>query len=149
MWRNAFCDPSHETVASVAQQPPAAGRPLHLRCVRQDPVYEADAQASQGTAALPAPQQRRLRPLSQGLQDTEQPQQSQEHLPSAAKIELGRPGSLISRVQTTRLRTAAPAIDQPSRNSAPFERHLSISDLTQPRAFSIIFSTFMSIYIIE
>lgn len=52
-----------------------------MRRVRQDSLHEAHLKAAQRAAALSAPEQRGLRAVSQGVQDAQQPEQPQEHLP--------------------------------------------------------------------
>lgn len=53
-----------------------------MRRVRQDTLHEAHPKTAQRTAALSAPEQRGLRAVPQGVQDAQQPEQPQEHLPS-------------------------------------------------------------------
>lgn len=53
-----------------------------MRRVRQDSLHKAHPKAAQRAAALPAPEQRGLRALSQGVQNAQQPEQPQKHLSS-------------------------------------------------------------------
>lgn len=52
-----------------------------MRRVRQDPLYEAHPETAQRATTLSAPEQRGLRTVPQGVQDAQQPEQPQEHLP--------------------------------------------------------------------
>ena len=53
-----------------------------MRRLWEDTVDKIDAEATQRAATLSASEQRSLCSLSQSVQDIEQPQQPQEHLPS-------------------------------------------------------------------
>jgi len=49
--------------------------------VRQNALHEAHLKAAQGAATFSASEQRGVRAVPQGVQDAQQPEQSQEHLP--------------------------------------------------------------------